>query len=130
MDDAEALDCLRLIVFEDFDFFRLEIGDGGGAADDVGVDGDEVGAGSESRENNTMDGQPTVATRWIGPVSLPTARLAARAKLVICAKSVRPVRSIPPRMSARISLASGRSGAVPTTTGVMPRADNAAASSR
>ncbi len=66
-------------------------------------------AGSESRENSTMDGQ-AAAIRCIVPVSLPTARRAARARLARSAKSVRSVRSTaagtPARMACARSLSS------------------------
>ena len=50
LDNAEVLDRLRLIVFENFDFPRLEIRNWRAVTRDVDVDGDEVGARPEARQ--------------------------------------------------------------------------------
>ena len=75
-------------------------------------------AGSESCENSTTEGQPAAAIRCIGPVSLPIAIRAPRARLVSLGE-VGSAGQVDPHLG--IARASGCSGAVPTTTGVRPR---------
>ena len=43
-DELHVLDLLRLVVLEDLEVFRLEVGDGHAALGEVGVDAHEVGA--------------------------------------------------------------------------------------